>query len=289
MIRAALSGLAFLSLGLAAAEAAPPPVPPGLPDGTPETIEAYDTAAMQRHFIRWTEREAAKAVRESVKSKELMLSLGSTVRVLSFSILGDWPYTDSVGGIEQQCDYDPNSIMPFIVGTSALSAEEIAEKCYWQLRVNDARDAKSFAAKWIADFDPQRAAEYLKSLGIKPGKDLMARTIDWSGYQDPAVLGEAPTLKSRIWTSRTCDAFPAALDKVESISLGNLNIENYGTPSETAPAIAHSPWLTVTAYSINAGSKASVEFSGRAGAPATLLDAVDSIIAACEPLPAPAK
>ncbi|MEM5515565.1 hypothetical protein WNY37_01300 [Henriciella sp. AS95] len=286
MMRAAFAGLMAALTFVPAAFAAPPPA---LPDGTPATIEGYETSLLYRHFIRWTERESSKAVRESVKKTELMLSLGNDVRVLSFSILGHEPYTDAAGGLEQQCDYDPDNMMQFIVGTASLTEEEIAEKCYWRLRLNDATGARPIAQAWIDAFDPQRAANYLKSQGIKPGKDLMSRTIDWSGYQDPAALAKAPALRSNVWTSRTCGSFPAALDQIESISLGNINIRDYGTGGETAPSKPDSPWLTVTAYSINAGAKASIEFSGTAGAPATLIDILDALTDACEPLPPPAQ
>ena len=285
MIRAALSGLTFLSFGLMFADAAPPNGAPALPEGTPAKIDGYDTGLLYRHFIRWTERESSRAVRESVKSTDLMLKIGNDVRVLSFSVLGKQPYTDAVGGLEQQCDYDPNSIMPLIVGTASLTEKEIAEKCYWRLRLNDATGAGPIAQGWIDNFDPQRAATYLKSQGIKPGADLMARTIDWSGYQDPSALAKAPAIRANTWTSRTCDAFPAALDQIEQISLGNINVQNYGTESQMAPSSLDSPWLSVTAYSVNAGAKTSIEFSGRSGAPATLIDILDKLTDACEPIP----
>ena len=285
MIRTMIAGLLAVSVFTSAAGAAPPPPPPSLPEGTPETVDGYDTQMMYRSFIGWTQREAAKAIREVHEQQDLMVQIGGDNRALSFRVSGDWPYTDAAGGLEQQCDTDPDDIMGLITGTAGMTEEEIAGRCYWQLRVINGSGAKDLAQSWMgAGFDPLRAAAHLASLGIAPGTELRGKGVDWSGYQDPSAFRQAPVLRQRTYTSRSCEAFTESLKALEGLSLGNIDIDGFGTPSEIDYGIPHSPWLNVTVFSVNGGSKAEISFSGYAGMASYALNPVDAIIGSCEPV-----
>ena len=286
MIRSLLAGLAAALAFTSAASAAPPPPAPALPEDTPPAVQGYDTAEMYRAFILWTEREAEKAVNTAHEQHDLLTRVGGDVRVVSFRVHGDWPYTDLAGSLEQECDTDPDDMIGLITGAASLAEEEIAERCYWQLLVFDGKDAKTLAQSWMGKaFDPQAAAAHLASLGIRPGSNLMAQAIDWTGYRDASAMARAPVLRTRRYTSRTCDAFEDSLKAYEGMTLGDINIDGFGKPSEIEYGIAHSPWLNVTVFSINGGSRAEVSFSGTAGIVANLLNPVDAIIGQCEAEP----
>lgn len=287
MIRSLLAGFVGILTFTSVASAAPPPPPPALPDDIPPIVQGYDTAEMYRVFIRWTERESEKAISAAHEKHDLLMRIGGDARVVSFRVHGDWPYTDVAGSLEQECDSDPNDMLGLITGTASLSDDEIAARCYWQLLVIDGKGSKALAQSWMGEaFDPQAAAAHLASLGIGPGSDLKSQPIDWSGYQDASALSRSPALRTRRYTSRTCDAFEDSLKAYEGMTLGDINIEGFGDPSEVEYGIPHSPWLNVTVFSVNGGSKAEISFSGTAGMVSNLLNPVDAIIGGCEPEPA---
>ena len=152
------------------------------------------------------------------------------------------------------------------------------------MRVTKAPGARALAESWMgAAFDPVAAAAHLQSLGLASSASIKGKSIDWTGYRDPDEFSMPPVLTTKTYTDRTCDAFPAALDAIEAMSLGKINIQDYGTPDKVDPAISHAPYLSVTVFSVNAGSTAEIKFTGRAGIAAKLMDEVDKVIAACEP------
>ncbi|MEQ8558276.1 MAG: hypothetical protein RIB03_08160 [Henriciella sp.] len=287
MIRTALAGLLASFAFAVSATAAPPPPPPGLPADTPVYIMGYKTADMYRSFIRWTEREADRAVAAAQEADTLGLEQNGLPRALSFHVDGDWPYTNVEGGIEMVCDPPGQETGPVapMLGTPLMSEDDQSTQCYWQMRIIDLAGGKDLAHTWMGDaFNPVAAASHLGRLGIKPGADLMGRAIDWSGYQDSSALHEAPILRVRRYTSRTCGEVINALGAIEAIELGALNIEDFGHNAEVEQGIPHSPWLTTTVYSINAGARAEITFKGTAGVPSALLDEVDRIIWSCSPV-----
>lgn len=285
MIRAALAGLLTACTLALTAIAAPPPPPPPLPDDTPETIDGYNTFYMYRNFTGWTQREAAAGLKARADLADTALTLDNGIRVMSFRVKADWPYYGSAGGIEEVCEQPEGAL--FSTGRATLSEEEIAELCYWQLRVYDLKDAREKAQTWMgAAFDVQRAADYLASINIPKDVDFTRKKIDWSGYQSSEALRTAPVLRQRIYTSRTCDMFPAAFDAIQSIPLSGFQIEGFNKRAEIDHGIPHSSWLDVTVYSVNGGAEGQLRFFGYAGMPSTLLDVVDNLIDTCEPEPA---
>lgn len=246
----------------------------------------YNTADMYRSFIRWTEREADKAVALRQEFDDVSLQLSSLPRVLSFHVDGDWPYTDVDGGIEMVCDPDDeNPAASFMLNPGTMTAEERDKRCYWQMRVIDVPGAQALARSWMGDaFDPVAAANHLANLNIAPGTDLMRQSIDWSRYQPAADMHQAPVLRVRRYSSRTCGEFINALAAIEAMDLGAVDIEGFGNASEVEPSIAHMPWMKTTVYSTNAGARSELTFKGKAGAPSMLLDQVDSIIWSCAPV-----
>lgn len=287
MIRAALTGLAATSFLAQAALAAPPPPPPALPEDTPLFVMGYGTADMYRSFVRWTEREADRAVALRQEIDELSITLGALPRALSFHVDGDWPYTDVDGGIEMACDLpeDETGLYLSALGTAGMSGEEVDARCYWQMRIIDVPGAEGLARSWMGEaFNPVAAARHLSALGIRPGSNLMSQTIDWSGYQDASAMRKAPVLRVRRYTSRTCGEFVNALAAIEAIELGPIDVEEFGHEAKVDSGIAHMPWLRTTVYSTNAGARAEITFTGQAGAPSVLLDEVDRIIWSCPPV-----
>ncbi len=277
--------LAILAAALtlvSAAIAAPPPPPPQLADDTPETINGYNTAYMYRNFTGWTAREAADGLKLRTELDDTVVALDNGIRVMSFSVKGDWPYHGSSGGIEEVCEKPEGAL--YSTGRATLSEAEIAELCYWQLRVIDLHDAREKALTWMGEaFDAQRAADYLDSIKIPKDVDFTREKIDWSGYQSSGELKTAPVLRSRLFTSRTCDMFPAALDAIQSIPLSGFQIEGFNRRARIESSIPHSPWLDVSVFSINGGARGELRFTGYAGMPSTLLDVVDNLIDTCEP------
>lgn len=282
MIRAAFAGLlAAFSLAFTAL-AAPPPPPPPLPDGTPETIGGYNTVEMYRNFAAWTEREAEAGLKARFELEDALAALNNDIRVMSFKVKGDWPYYGSAGGIEEVCEQPEGSL--FKMGRATLTKKQIAENCYWQLRVLDLNDAREMALSWMGPaFDVDRAAAHLASLGVSSDTPLLRAKIDWSGYLDPAPLKTAPVLRSRVWTSRTCDMFPTAFHALQSIPVNGFQIEGFNKRATIESSIPHSPWLDVTVFSVNGGAKGELRYSGYAGMPSTLLDVVDNLMDTCDP------
>ena len=289
MIRAALTGFAATLTICFQSFAAPPPPPPELPADTPESVMGYDTAELYRSFIRWTQREADKAVASRQELDEMSIRMSMLPRALRFHVDGDWPYTDVAGGIEMACDPEEDEAGPglgtSIFGTAGMSEDEIARRCYWQMRIIDVPGAEALARSWMGEtFNPLAAAAHLSRIGVRPGSDLMASDVDWSGYQPIEEMRQPPILRVRRYTDRTCGAFVDALAAIEALELGRIDIEDFGHTNEVEGTIAHMPWLATTVFSINAGAEAEITFKGKAGAPSLLLDEVDRIIWSCSPV-----
>ena len=107
------------------------------------------------------------------------------------------------------------------------------------MRVTKAPGARALAESWMgAAFDPVAAAAHLQSLGLASSASIKGKSIDWTGYRDPDEFSMPPVLTTKTYTDRTCDAFPAALDAIEAMSLGKINIQDYGTPDKVDPAIS---------------------------------------------------
>lgn len=253
---------ALLALGfplLAQAQSGMPP----LPDGTPASIEGYDTTSMYKSFYQWTREKAEKAV-------ELWAWSAATGTLLFFDsayVEFEWeisPFRSYQGSITLNCESATESPL-FGVSRPMLTDEQAAEQCAWQLNLVDNPGADAIAVSWLGtNFDTAAAAAYLTSQNMPKGK-LTYRTVDWSGYRDPAVFSKAPALRVRSFSARTCPAITGILDRLETVELGRIDIEYLGddTVRTKGDWIEDAPFTRVTVKSRNAGKTMEISFSGQ--------------------------
>lgn len=281
MYRSALAGLALAAIALPAL-AAPPPPPPPLADDAPQEVDGFDSHAMYGDFVRWLQDQAGAAITERHSAEFAALESPGYLQFLDLRIHADWYYRDVAGSLERVCTSRPDEYTIERIGFTGMSDAEIAEHCHWQLRLIDGPDAETLALSYQGEaFDPVRAAAHLKSLGIAPGEQLYDRGIDWSAYQSPAPF-RTDTIRVRTWTSRTCDAFTGALERIETLDPGPLDVPGFGETAEEAHAMPHSARLTATVHTTSGGNEATLTFDGTAGMARALVNQLDTIVGPCE-------
>lgn len=286
MIRTMLAGLAAaFSLALPAI-AAPPPPPPALPEDTPEHVDGFYTPAIYGDFVRWLQDEADAAIQESHEAALANLEGEAYTQLLDIHIHADWYYRDVAGSLERICHSRPDDYDVNVVGTSSLSNEQIEEHCTWQLRLIDGPGSEELARSWMgAAFDPVRAAAYLREQGVTPDTKFYEADTDWSGYHSASAF-RTETLRTRTWTSLTCDAFTPALQELESYGPGKFDVPDFGREEEEDHDIPHSSSLEVTVFTLSGGSPAELTFRGTAGIARQLIRTLDGIVGNCEPVEA---
>ena len=282
MDRFALAGLALAAVALPAL-AAPPPPPPPLADDAPQEVDGYSASAMYGDFVRWLQDEADAAISERHAAEIAALESPGYLQFLDLRIHADWYYRDVASILERLCTSRPDAYTIQRIGYTGMSDEEIAEHCHWQLRLIDGPDSEALALSYQgAAFDPARAAAHLNALGIGPDETLYDRGIDWSGYQSAEAF-RTDTIRVRTWTSRTCDAFSGALERMETLDPGPLDVPGFGETAEQAHAMPHSARLTATVYTTSGGNDATLTFDGTAGMARALVNQLDAIVGPCEP------
>lgn len=283
MIRTALAGLAALSVLDLPALGAPPPPPPRLAEDAPKEVDGYSANAMYGDFVRWLQDEADAAITERHAAELAGLENPGYLQFIDLRIHADWYYRDVAGSLERVCTSRPDEYTIERIGFTGMDDAEIAEHCHWQLRLIDGPQSEALALSYQgAAFNPVRAAAHLKSLGIGPDETLYDRGIDWSGYQSAEGF-RTDTIRMRTWTSRTCDAFAPALERIEDLTPGAFDVPGFSNAAEEAHAMPHSARLTATVYTISGGNDAKLTFDGTAGMARAIVNQFDTIVGPCEP------
>lgn len=275
---------ALLALGLVSGAHAQSGMPP-LPEGTPATIEGYDTASMYKKFHDWMRDRAKKAVELRAWSAASGTSLFFDSAYVEF----EWEQSTFhryEGSITLNCDTGDRTAL-LGVSRAMLSDEEAEAQCAWQLNIVDSAGAETIAESWLgANFDAEAAGAFLSSKAVPKGK-LTYRTIDWSGFRDPAVFSAASTLRVRAYSARTCPAVTAILERLETVNLGRIDIEYIGEDTDRTKGdwIDDVPYTRVTVKSLNAGQTMDISFAGQDSLSQSVRTDVLSIAENCIQLP----
>ncbi len=283
MRRVLVAGFLALAPFTLPATAAPPPPPPALPEGTPETVDGFYTSAMYSDFVGWLQDEADAAITERQARDIARLTGPAFTQLLSLHIHADWYFRDVAGGLERICTSHPRDFDINVVGSNHLTHAEIAEHCYWQVRLIDGPQSEQIALSYQgAAFDPVRAAAHLRAQGVSPDTELYKIDVDWSGYQNGDAF-RTNGLRTRTWTSRTCDAFAPALAKLESLETGPVDVPGFGSETKKAHGIPHSSRLEVTVFTVLGGNDAKITLEGSAGMARSIVTILDGIVGGCAP------